>query len=89
MKKILFLLSFLLACFASKSADKKWVDHLEPTFWWTGMNQTQLQLMFHGKDVALCDFSIQDKEVTIIRKELTDNPNYVFLYIDLQKVVSP
>ncbi|HPQ12736.1 MAG TPA: glycoside hydrolase family 13 protein [Paludibacteraceae bacterium] len=89
MKKILFLLSFLLACFASKSADKKWVDHLEPTFWWTGMNQTQLQLMFHGKDVAQCDFSIQDKEVTIIRKELTDNPNYVFLYIDLQKVVSP
>ncbi|MBP9016590.1 MAG: cyclomaltodextrinase N-terminal domain-containing protein [Paludibacteraceae bacterium] len=89
MKKYLFLLSFLLVCFSSKSADKKWVDHLEPTFWWTDMKQTQLQLMFHGQNIAKCDFTIQDKEITIIRKELTDNPNYVFLYIDLQKADAP
>ena len=50
MNRHLFL-SLLLALFASStlSADNL---RIEPTFWWSGMKNPELQLMVYGKDIA-------------------------------------
>ncbi len=55
----------------------------EPTFWWTDMHNKELQLMFHGNNIAQTEFSIDYPGVTITDKKLTDNPNYVFLYLNI------
>lgn len=83
---------FLIAVFFFSHLQAKtqsWVKRLEPTFWWTDMNNSEFQLMLYGVEISKSDISIDNKEVTIIRKELTDNPNYVFLYLKVSKVAQP
>jgi neopullulanase len=61
------------------------VQRLEPTFWWTDMHQSELQLMFYGPNISVSEFSINYPGVTVSHKELTENPNYVFLYLNVAK----
>lgn len=71
---------------------------IEPPFWWTGMENKQLQLMIHQKDIAQYDFISSNKYVVVNSVERTDNSNYLFVnltidskansalyYFDLQK----
>lgn len=62
------------------------LEHVHPQDWWVGMQNPALQIMLHGKDIADCDVTlVQAKGVRIIRVEKVDNPNYLFLYLDLSK----
>jgi neopullulanase len=86
MKKVLifFLLTILfLPNLDAKS--KAWVQRLEPAFWWVGMQQRDLQLMFYGQNIADAEFSIDYPGITISRKQLTENKNYVFLYLRISE----
>jgi len=69
--------------------DPKWVQRVEPTCWWTEMNQQEFQVVLYGVDLQSAVISIQSEGVTISRKELTDNPNYVFLYLNVAKETIP
>ena len=69
--------------------DPKWVQRVEPTCWWTEMNQQEFQVVLYGVDLQSAVISIQSEGVTISRKELTDNPNYVFLYLKVAKETIP
>jgi glycosidase len=53
------------------------------------MNQQEFQVMLNGVDLQSAVISIQSEGVTISRKELTDNPNYVFLYLKVAKNTIP
>jgi len=61
------------------------VTRVEPTYWWTNMHNPDLQLMLHGKDISKSDVSINYPGITITDKKLTDNPNYIFLYININR----
>lgn len=61
------------------------LQHIEPTYWWTNMHHSTLQIMLHGKDVAKCNVSINYPGISIADKKLTDNPNFIFLYINISK----
>ncbi|MEA4850408.1 MAG: alpha-amylase family glycosyl hydrolase [Paludibacter sp.] len=65
------------------------VERLEPTSWWVGMQQTELQLMLYGTGIATADITIQYPGVTLLRKQLTDNPNYAFLYLNIAANTQP
>ena len=78
-----FLLFFSIQLYAKKQQD--WVQRLEPTFWWTDMKNSELQLMIYGQGISTADFSITYPGVTILNKKLTDNANYVFLYLNITK----
>lgn len=95
MKKIAFFLSLLLA-FSLNSTDLLSQKNsklksqnpelcIEPTYWWTDMHNPNLQIMLYGKDVSKNEISINHPGVSIVEKKLTDNPNYVFLYININK----
>ncbi len=58
------------------------IDHLEPPFWWTGMQHKTLQLMVHGKDIADLTPAIAYPGVRISKVTRVANKNYLF--IDLQ-----
>ena len=80
---IIFLILFSFYSFAKKT--QPWVQRLEPTFWWTDMKNPTLQLMLNGNEIANAEFKIDYQGVTIERKQLTDNPNFVFLYLNIDK----
>lgn len=65
------------------------VQRVEPTYWWTGMKQPEFQLMLYGVGISSADISLNYQGVSISRKQLTDNPNYVFLYLNVTKEALP
>lgn len=81
MKRISILISALtlhFALFASMEINK-----MEPAFWWTGMKNTELQIMVYGKDLASTVAKTSSKDVVIKKIVKADSPNYLFLYLDL------
>lgn len=57
----------------------------EPPFWYAGMKNPALQIMFYGKDIAKLDVSVSNN-VVITNVAKTENPNYVFVTIDTKNV---
>ncbi|MFV0470947.1 MAG: alpha-amylase family glycosyl hydrolase [Paludibacteraceae bacterium] len=69
----------------AQTQGQPWFRHIEPTYWWSGMHNPNLQIMLHGENISICDVSINYSGISIIKKQLTDNPNYIFLYINIDK----
>ena len=65
------------------------LQRVEPLFWWTGMQQQELQLMLYGEGIASAKVSVKYPGVRLLRTELTDNPNYLFLYLQIGKRTKP
>jgi len=84
MKKL--LLSFFIVVFALKMSaqDAQIVDRIEPSLWWVGMHFTEVQIMLYGKNIAEHSVEFKDNALVINRIIKTDNPNYLFLYIETQ-----
>ncbi|MCF4102567.1 glycoside hydrolase family 13 protein [Gillisia sp. M10.2A] len=80
MKKIIVF----LVLFISFSAFSQ-VEKVEPPFWWKDMQQSSLQIMLYGKDIAKYDVSVSDN-IVIEGITKTENPNYIFLNVDLTGV---
>ena len=57
------------------------IKHLEPPFWWTGMVDSKLQLMVHGKNISDLKPEINHKDIEIKQIHRLENKNY--LLIDL------
>jgi len=55
------------------------IDRVDPPFWWSGMNNSQLQLMVHGQNISQAKAIIDYKGVKLERTVLVESPNYVFL----------
>ena len=78
MKKFFFLLLFL----GSFSINAH-IEKVEPPFWWSDMNHSEVQLMFYGKDLAEYDISTPE-EMIISNVRKTENPNYVFVTVQTE-----
>ena len=84
MKNICLLLLFVLG--SSLYAQK--IDRIEPAYWWVGMENTQLELLIYGKDIAQFTPSVDNSNIQILAVKKTENKNYLFLNLDLSKAVS-
>ncbi len=78
MKNILFLFFFNISVFAQ-------VDKMEPPFWYAGMHNTDLQIMFYGKNIAQNAVEASNG-ITIKNIQKTENPNYLFVTIDTENL---
>ncbi len=89
MRRLIFAIAVLLmtlnqSTFAAKKASVE-VKHVHPEFWWTGMNNTDLQILIYGTNLGAYDVELenaQDVELKEIVKP--DNKNYVILYLSLK-----
>ena len=61
------------------------VEKIEPPFWWSGMQNSELQLMCYGKNIAQFEISISDG-ITVLNRKKTENPNYQFITIDTKGI---
>jgi len=80
MKKLIFLLTVF--CTVSLSAQ---IDRVEPPFWYEGMNKSEVQVLFYGKDMAQNSVTVSNN-VVITNITKTENPNYLFVTIDTRNV---
>jgi glycosidase len=78
MKNILFFFLISISVFSQ-------IERVEPPFWYAGMNHSNLQIMFYGKNIAQYEVSISNG---IIIKDIqkTENPNYIFVTIDTKNI---
>ena len=56
---------------------------IEPAFWWSGMQETELQLMIFGRDIASYKAAVTAKGVYLKEVVTLENPNYQILYLDI------
>ena len=75
-------LSLLLALFATGATR---ADNLkvEPAFWWSGMKETELQLMVYGENIGSFRPSVQYPGVRINSSVALESPNYLIVYLDV------
>jgi neopullulanase len=61
-----------------------------PTHWWPGMKWNKVQLMLHGTDIAKNDrFTINYPGIRLRKVNRVENPNYVFLDLDIAPATKP
>jgi glycosidase len=63
------------------------IDRMEPPFWYEGMNKSEVQVLFYGKNIAQNTITVSNG-VVITQVQKTENPNYVFVTIDLKNVTA-
>ena len=82
-KRIFFLMA-LMAQMTTMSAAKTVVDRIDPTNWFVGMKNPQVQLMVYGKDIAkVKDVTTDYPGVKIDSVVRLDSPNYLLVYLNL------
>jgi neopullulanase len=81
------LLFFLFIALQSFGQQSPW--RVEPPFWWTDMHHSELQLLVYGENIALTRARINYPGVTLKEVVSTENPNYLFLYLEISDEVQP
>jgi len=86
--KTLFLSVVLFLVITISFGQSYKIKHLEPAFWWTGMEHKQLQILVHGDQISELspNFSYPNLELDSVVR--TSNPNYLFLYLSLNEATS-
>ncbi len=87
MKKYLIIVLALIFSINSFS-QCDFIERMEPPFWWKNMNKPELQIMFYGENIAEYKVEIENKNIDLLRTELTNNSNYLFIYITIDEKFS-
>ena len=89
MRKTLFLIFlYLVTSWPSFSQEIK-LQRVEPPFWWTGFKNPELQVMVYGKNIGKTDPSVSSAGIKLKLVHVMDNPNYLFLDINISKNAEP
>lgn len=78
----------LLALFAALGQAQE-IERIEPPFWWTGFEHREVQLMLYGNNISLLTPTTQYPGLSIKRIVRVENPNYLFVYLDVGPDAKP
>ncbi|WP_432222797.1 glycoside hydrolase family 13 protein [Flavobacterium sp. TMP13] len=76
-----FITKIIIVLLLFVTSAKAQIQKVEPPFWYAGMHNSELQIMFYGNNIASYEPSISPS-IAITKIERTENPNYVFVTID-------
>ena len=66
------------------------VRRMDPPFWYTGMKNHEVQIMFYGPGIAQADVSLEPYPgVAVKETACVQNPNYLFVYLDVAPEAKP
>lgn len=88
MKKYIILILILLISFHAEARKKIRLKKVEPAFWWTGMNNPNLQLLIYGENISLCHPVINYTGVKIRQIIKVENPNYLFINLFISETAT-
>jgi glycosidase len=81
MKKTILLFFFISTSIFAQ------IDRIEPPFWYAGMHNPELQIMFYGKNIAQNEVTASNA-IVIKEVQKTENPNYLFVTIDTKNTTA-
>ncbi|MDD3787584.1 MAG: glycoside hydrolase family 13 protein [Petrimonas sp.] len=81
MKKTIFFFLFICTLAFVQAQQIK----IDPAFWWSGMQEPELQLMVSGKDIASYKATVSAKDVHLKEAVTLESPNYQILYLDISE----
>ena len=64
-----------------KNESNTLIQRIEPPFWFLGMHNPELQILFYGKNISQCKVSSENSSI-ITNVTRTENPNFLFITID-------
>ena len=88
-KKIFIFLLFTVALLTGLSVKAINITRVEPESWWVGMKNSELQILVYGPNISNAKLVINYPGVKIKEVAKTDNPNYLFVYINIAKSTKP
>ena len=87
MKKLLLLLGSFLLSLTTYAAMN--ISKIDPPFWFTGMNNPELQLMVYGEGIGQASVSVNYPGVSLSSVVKLESNNYLLVYLHLDKEVKP
>jgi glycosidase len=88
-KRIIVSLFCIAAILTTTTIKAITVTRVEPSSWWTGMKNTQLQIMVYGPNISKSKLVINYPGISVKEIAKTENPNYLFVYITISKTTKP
>lgn len=83
MKTIRYILSAICcAVFPIAGICTTVLDKVQPSFWWAGMKNPELQILLHGNQIGSSEVSLTSKDITLNRVVRPKNANYLILYVN-------
>ena len=58
---------------------------VDPAFWWSGMQEPELQIMLYGENIGNYTPTISSNDVVIKESVRLSNPNYQIIYLDISQ----
>src|SRR6187397_862742 len=83
---VLLYTTVLLTTIPAQAID---ISRVEPANWWTGMKNTELQIMVYGPNIGKSTLTINYPGISVKEIAKTTNPNYLFIYINIAKGTRP
>lgn len=65
------------------------IERVEPEFWWAGFEETELQILVYGENIGNTRVQLDYPGVELKRVVSTQNPNYLFVYVDITEYAEP
>ncbi len=65
------------------------INRIEPANWWAGMKNKELQLLVYGPGIGNDGLTISYPGVTIKHIDKVENPNYLFVYLNISSLAKP
>lgn len=59
------------------------IERVEPDFWWTGFQNSELQLLVYGENIGYSRVEVEASGVDLLRVVTVENPNYLFIYLNI------
>ena len=87
MKRLFFLMALVAQVMTMSAAKSKVViDRIDPTDWFVGLKNPQVQLMVYGKNIAAVQRVATDYPGVVVDSVVRlDSPNYLFVYLNLRQ----
>ena len=65
------------------------IQRVEPENWWIGMKHREVELLVHGDGIASLAPRLSHPGVRILGAQATENPNYLFVTVDVADDAAP
>ena len=90
MRNIFTFFGIFLASVTYAAKPVTLIERVEPEFWYTGMRQTELQLMVYGPAIAEAEVTVDAYPGVMLRETVRlDSPNYLLVYLDVEPSAQP
>ncbi|QNL49420.1 glycoside hydrolase family 13 protein [Olivibacter sp. SDN3] len=86
-KKLFAALYFL--CAIHQLSGQELIKRVEPSNWWVGMYNPELQLIVYGNDISGAEIELDYPGVQVEKVHRVENANYLFLDLTIAKDTKP